>query len=197
MTEPEGEVITNVMYPVRGCYQHICATMSGRIKGARPLRMRSSAPRGKKVKKRSIMEGEENVGDSELSKLKSKRRKMSLSLPKDRFYFAIVDDNLKEAMKAYSTKNTVSNNKWALTNFEQWFEQRKETIPDCRSKQPMEVLISNDPTEICQVLSLYVKETRKIGIPPRLCTCFWLDCSDRCISKKGAHQPSTYLVILV
>ena len=37
---PEGEVITNAMYPVRGCYQHICAIMSGRIKGARPLRMR-------------------------------------------------------------------------------------------------------------------------------------------------------------
>ena len=48
---PEGEVITNAMYPVRGCYQHICA-MSGRIKGARPLHMRSSAPRGRKVKKK-------------------------------------------------------------------------------------------------------------------------------------------------
>ena len=37
---PEGEVITNAMYPVRGCYQHICAIISGRIKGAHPLRMR-------------------------------------------------------------------------------------------------------------------------------------------------------------
>ena len=37
---PEGEVITNAMYPVWGCYQHICAIMSGRIKGALPLRMR-------------------------------------------------------------------------------------------------------------------------------------------------------------
>ena len=37
---PEGEVITNAMYPLRGCYQHIFAIMSGRIKGARPLRMR-------------------------------------------------------------------------------------------------------------------------------------------------------------
>ena len=82
---------------------------------------------------------EENVGDSEQPKQKSKHRKVSLSLPKDRFHFAIEDDDLKEAMKAYSTKNTVSNNKWALTNFEQWFEQSKETIPDCRSKQPMEV----------------------------------------------------------
>ena len=45
MTEPERRrpncnVITNAMYPVRGCYQHICAIMSGRIKGACPLRMR-------------------------------------------------------------------------------------------------------------------------------------------------------------
>ena len=39
---PEGEVITNAMYPVRGCFQHIRAIMSGRIKGTRPLRMRSS-----------------------------------------------------------------------------------------------------------------------------------------------------------
>ena len=37
---PEGEVITNAMYRVRGCYQHIYAIMSGHIKGARPLRMR-------------------------------------------------------------------------------------------------------------------------------------------------------------
>ena len=36
---PEGEVITNVTCTVQGCYQHICAIMSGRIKGARPLRM--------------------------------------------------------------------------------------------------------------------------------------------------------------
>ena len=36
----EGEVITNAMYPVRWCYQHIFAIMSGHIKGARPLRTR-------------------------------------------------------------------------------------------------------------------------------------------------------------
>ena len=48
---PESQVITNAIYPYRGCYQHICAIMSGRIKGARPLRMRSSAPCGRKVKK--------------------------------------------------------------------------------------------------------------------------------------------------
>ena len=34
------------------CYQHICAIMSGRIKGARPLHMRSSAPCGRKIKKK-------------------------------------------------------------------------------------------------------------------------------------------------
>ena len=34
------------MYPVRGCYQHICAIMSGRIKGARPLRMHRCYFRG-------------------------------------------------------------------------------------------------------------------------------------------------------
>ena len=60
--------------------------MSGRIKGARPLHMRSSAPRGRKIKKkvnngRKERECQENVGDSELPKLKSKRRKVLLSLP--------------------------------------------------------------------------------------------------------------------
>ena len=91
-----------------------------------------------------------------------KRRKVSLSLPKDRFHFAIEDSDLKEAMKAYSTKNTAANNKWALTNYEQWFEQRKETLSAYECKQPMEVLLSNDPKEIGHILSLYVKETRKV-----------------------------------
>uniref|UniRef100_A0A1X7TT87 Uncharacterized protein n=1 Tax=Amphimedon queenslandica TaxID=400682 RepID=A0A1X7TT87_AMPQE len=57
-------------------------------------------------------------------------------------------------MKAYSTNNTAANNKWALANYEQWFQQRKEMLPDYECKQPMEVLLSDDPKEIGHSLSL-------------------------------------------
>ena len=48
-----------------------------------------------------------------------KRQKLSLSLPKDRFLFAIEDDDLKEAMKAYSTENT------RIFNTEDFLTQRR------------------------------------------------------------------------
>ena len=56
----------------------------------------------------------------------TKRRRLSLSLPKDRFDFTVDDDQLKQAMKTYCGKNTEINNKWALKNFEEWYSERKK-----------------------------------------------------------------------
>ena len=44
------------------------------------------------------------MGDEENVEPPSKRRKISLSLPKDRFNFSVDDEELKEAMKTYSGK---------------------------------------------------------------------------------------------
>ena len=44
------------------------------------------------------------MGDEENVEPLSKRRKISLSLPKDCFNFFVDDEELKEAMKTYSGK---------------------------------------------------------------------------------------------
>ena len=101
------------------------------------------------------------MGDKEKVQLPSKRRKISLSLPKDRFNFCVDDEELKEAMKTYTGKNTAINNKWALKNFMDWFNARRESLSFEEKRQALEVLLTDDPSELCDTLILYVKQTRK------------------------------------
>ncbi|XP_011406250.1 PREDICTED: glutamine-rich protein 1-like [Amphimedon queenslandica] len=65
-------------------------------------------------------------------------------------------------MKSYCTKHTASNNKWALNNFQEWFVQRKTSLPKYESRQPLELLLTDEPSELSHILSMYVKETRKV-----------------------------------
>ena len=81
------------------------------------------------------------MGDEENVEPPSKRRKISLSLPKDRFNFSVDDEELKEAMKTYSRKNTAINNKWALKNFEDWFNARRESLSVEEKRQALELLL--------------------------------------------------------
>ena len=99
--------------------------------------------------------------DKENEEPPSKRRKISLSLPKDRFNFSVDDEELKEAMKTYSAKHMTINNKWALKNFKDWFNARRETLSVEEKRQALEVLLTDDPSELCDTLILYVKQTRK------------------------------------
>ena len=87
------------------------------------------------------------MGDKEKVQLPSKRRKISLSLPKDRFNFSVDDEELKEAMKTYSRKNTAINNKWALKK--DWFNARRESLSVEEKRQALEVLLTDDPSELC------------------------------------------------
>ena len=98
-----------------------------------------------------MMEEKENVEPT------SKCRKVSLSLPKDCFNFSVDNDELKEAMKTYSVKNMSINNKWVLKNFQDWFNERKKSLSFEERRQPLEVLLSDDPSELCDTLSLYVE----------------------------------------
>ena len=99
------------------------------------------------------------MGDEENVEPPSKRRKISLSLPKDRFNFSVDDEELKEAMKTYSRKNTAINNKWALKK--DWFNARRESLSVEEKRQALEVLLTDDPSELCNTLISYVKQTRK------------------------------------
>ena len=91
----------------------------------------------------------------------SKLRKISLSLPKDHFNFSVNNDELKEAMKTYSVKNIAINNKWTRKNFEDRFNERRKSLSVEERGQPLEVLLTDDHSEACDTLSLYVKQTRK------------------------------------
>ena len=91
----------------------------------------------------------------------AKKRRVSLSLPKpDRFHFETDDEELLQAMKGNTVKNTAPNNKWALNNFSQWFCERKEMLALQDSRQPLDVLLTDDADKLCQ-LSFLVMETRK------------------------------------
>ena len=68
------------------------------------------------------MEEEENAGAP------SKSGKVSLSLPKDHFNYSVDNDELNKALKTYSVKNMAINNKWALKNFEHWFNERRKLL---------------------------------------------------------------------
>ena len=67
-------------------------------------------------------------------------------------------------MKTYSGKNTAINNKWALKNFEDWFNARRESLSVEEKRQALEVLLTDDPSELCDTLILYVKQTRKVRV---------------------------------
>ena len=64
-------------------------------------------------------------------------------------------------MKTYSGKNMAINNKWTLKNFEDWFNARRESLSVEEKRQALEVLLTDDSSELCDTLILYVKQTRK------------------------------------
>ena len=60
-------------------------------------------------------------------------------------------------MKGYTAENTAKSNKWAISNYSQWYtEQNTEA-----TNSPLEILLTDNAKELCDVLSAFVKETRK------------------------------------
>ncbi len=94
-----------------------------------------------------------------------------------------------KAMKGYTTQNTDKSNKWAVSNFTQWYTERNKSNPGCReTSTPLEILLTNDAKKLCGILSAFVKETRKgngeeytpkslyliPGLQREICTCVGL-----------------------
>ena len=75
-----------------------------------------------------------NSGEIQSEMLPAKKKKLSLvkskneQPPNDRFNTTIDDESLREATKAFCTKNTVSNNKWAVKSFAEWIEARRKKL---------------------------------------------------------------------
>ena len=86
-----------------------------------------------------------------------KRKRVSLSLSKDRFSFKVDDVELQEAMKGYTAENTAKSNKWAINNYSQWYTERNTEA----TNSPLEILLTDNAKELCDILSAFVKETRK------------------------------------
>lgn len=139
ITETQGHGDTNEILHYYTCYQLLCVTLSGRIKGI--LRMCNTD---------HIVIKKANVEPP------LKCRKVSLSLPKDCFDFSVDAWLTKRSYETYSVKNMAINNKWALKNFEDWFNGRSRALSIEPSKKPLEVLLTDDPSELCHIFSMYV-----------------------------------------
>ena len=106
----------------------------------------------------------EKVGekhDIEKENVDPKKKRLSLSLKKktsSRFGRSSADELEAKATKTMA-KNSALSSKWALTNFNQWFEDYNERNQNC--KCPEELLSPCCSTEILnRWLCVYVVETR-------------------------------------
>jgi len=69
------------------------------------------------------------------------------------------DSELKEISKGFVPKNTEQNTIWCLCNFQSWCNWREEQ----GEPVPKDLLECNNGEILNRWLSLYVKETRRVG----------------------------------
>ena len=78
----------------------------------------------------------------------------------NRFDVLLSNEELNEYSKGFVPKNTESNTKWAVSNFEAWREWHNKSNPG--DPVPADLLCLNDSILLNKWLSLYVVETRKV-----------------------------------
>ena len=107
---------------------------------------------------------DESSAESEAPKSKPPKKKLKLSVPKDKENrWQFVDDAKEAALsKKFVPKNTATSTKWAVSNFVAWRDGRNARYCNKPEKQvPMDLLEKADTAVLGKWLSLYVAETRK------------------------------------
>ena len=82
-----------------------------------------------------------------------KKRRLSLSLKGNRFA-RVSSESITSAKDGFVPANTDRSNNWAVTNFESWRTAHGSSFPT-------DILLTDDPSALCNCLCQYVMETRK------------------------------------
>lgn len=99
-----------------------------------------------------------DVNEKENLKPGAKKRRLSLTLKKDRFK-SVSSAELNELSRVTMPKNTTTSSCWAMKNFRDWFKAYNARNPG--NECPNDVLLPSCSTEILNKwLSVYIAETR-------------------------------------